>query len=253
MFVPYCASWRDLQHRPSWSPVRGTKREAAPRRTWLLLLCPAPGRHQAPPSHFNYGWHCLKTRREKATHRFYGEAHTHYLEGFMALKLFPLWRRGFIWYGAEMHCDTRMCTQQVGKKFRHWRGLEHLTCLRCFQRQWVFPCCCPLNVTQMCHQSICVKPNKRLFVSHGTWHLPVPPLPARASPLLKKIPDFCWLRLWHEDNSQTAGWRWTQPAQSSLLPSYSLPVCLSYCQADSPLSAVVFSPFALDNWVMPEL
>lgn len=47
------------------------QREAAPRRTWLSLLCLAPGRHQASPSHFNYGWHCLRTRREKATHRFY--------------------------------------------------------------------------------------------------------------------------------------------------------------------------------------
>lgn len=66
------------------------QREAAPRRTWLLLLCPAPGRHQASPSHFNYGWHCLKTCREKATHRFYWEAHTHYLKGFTAQKLFPV-------------------------------------------------------------------------------------------------------------------------------------------------------------------
>lgn len=36
-----------------------TQREAAPLQTWLLLPCPAPGRHQASPSHLNYSWHCL--------------------------------------------------------------------------------------------------------------------------------------------------------------------------------------------------
>lgn len=67
----------------------------------------------------------------------------------------------------------------------------------------------------------------------------------------KKNPDFCWLRLQQRDNSQTTGWRWTQPAQSSLLPSCSMHVCLSYCQTDSPLSAVVFSPLPLttESWL----
>lgn len=55
-------------------------------RTWML--CPAPGGHQASPSHFNCGWHCLKTRREKATHRFYWEAHTHYLKRFLRYRNF---------------------------------------------------------------------------------------------------------------------------------------------------------------------
>lgn len=49
---------------------------SAPHQTWLLLLCPAPGRHQASPSHFNYGWHCLKTCREKATQVLLQSPHT---------------------------------------------------------------------------------------------------------------------------------------------------------------------------------
>lgn len=131
--APYCVSWHDSQHHPSWSAVAlqsEAQREAAPHRVWLLLPCPAPGRHQASPSHSNYSWHCLKTCREKATHRFYWEAHTHYLTGFTALSIFPAERRRFIWYGTEMHCDTHTHWQKAREDFRHWRRLEPLTCLK---------------------------------------------------------------------------------------------------------------------------
>lgn len=47
---------------------------------------------------------------------------------------------------------------------------------------------------------------------------------------------FFWLLL------KQKGWRWTQPARSSLCLSAFFP---PYCQADSPLSAVVFSPLPL--------
>ncbi len=58
----------------------------------------------------------------------------------------------------------------------------------------------------------------------------------------QKIPDFCWLTLQHEDNGQTTGWRWTQPAQSSLRLSVFLTVRLTpHC-----LPWFV-PPFALDN------
>lgn len=79
----------------------------------------------------------------------------------------------------------------------------------------------------------------------------MPFLSVRGSPLPQKTPDFCWLRLQQENNGQTTGWRWTQPAQSSLLPSFSMHVCLSYCQTDSPLSAVAFSPLPLttESWL----
>lgn len=64
---------------------------------------------------------------------------------------------------------------------------------------------------------------------------------ARASPLPQKIPDFCWLRLQQEDNSQTTGWRWTQPAQSSLRLSVFLtvrltPHCLPWFSSPLPLT-----------------
>ncbi len=53
------------------------QREAAPHQTWLLPPCPAPGRHRASPSHFNYGWHCPRTCREKATQVLLRSPHTH--------------------------------------------------------------------------------------------------------------------------------------------------------------------------------
>lgn len=114
------------------------QRGAAPHQTWLLLLCPAPGRHRASPSHFNYGWHCLKTCREKATHRFYWEAHTHYLKGFTAQKIFPVEtgiylerRRDARWHTLHTHKHTQTHTHKTsGKNFWQWQGLKHLTCLR---------------------------------------------------------------------------------------------------------------------------
>lgn len=140
-----------------------------------------------------------------------------------------------------MHGDTHS-----GKNFRHWRGLKHLTCLRwgIFKGSTFSPCFCSLNVTQMCHLSVFLKltksSNKKGFCS-DTSHLNVPPLPARASPLPQKTPDFCWLRLQHEHNSQTTGWRWTQPVQSSLRLSLFLtvrltPDCLPWFSPPLPLT-----------------
>lgn len=67
----------------------------------------------------------------------------------------------------------------------------------------------------------------------------------------KKIPDFCWLRLQQvsikKPDHRTEVDLTCPP---SLPPPFSLSVFLSYCQADSPLSAVVFSPVGLDNWVI---
>lgn len=88
----------------------GTKRGSSPvgRGCCCPVLLLAGTRHLHHT--FNCGWHCLKTRREKATHRFYGEAHTHYLKKkrsffFYCTETFPS-RRGFICYGAEMRSDT---------------------------------------------------------------------------------------------------------------------------------------------------
>lgn len=63
---------------------------------------------------------------------------------------------------------------------------------------------------------------------------------ARASPFPQQIPDFCWLTL-QEDKSQTTGWRWTQPAQSSLRMSVFLtvrltPHCLPWFSPPLPLT-----------------
>ncbi len=61
------------------------------------------------------------------------------------------------------HIHTHTCSS--GKNFRHWRGLKHLICLRwgTFKRRCIFPCFYPLNVTQMCHQSICLSLQKALI------------------------------------------------------------------------------------------
>lgn len=149
---------------------------------------------------------------------------------------------------AQRCSDKHTYTQQAGKIPNTDEALNtSLAWDESFSKALHFPILLPSNVTQMCHQTICLKLTKsyikRLFVQRCTWHLLVPPLPARASPLLQKIPVFCWLRLQQEDNSQTTGWRWTQPAQSSLSLSVLTPHCLPW----------FFSPFALDNWVMPEL
>lgn len=143
---PFSASWHDLWHCPSWfvgALQPETQRDAAPLRTCLF---PAPGRHWASPSHFNYGLHCLKTPREKATHRFLlSSPHTHYLKAFTAQGLFLVQE----WIYTHEH------TASGGKIPRltvPWT--PHLPDMRRFQRRCIFSCCCPLNMTQMCHQSI---------------------------------------------------------------------------------------------------
>lgn len=85
------------------------KERQLPCQTRLLLPCPAPGRHPASPSHFNYGWHCLKTRRGRGHTRVFIEKPTHTLpkKGFTVQKLFP----------AEARIYLRdALTEQVGKK-----------------------------------------------------------------------------------------------------------------------------------------
>lgn len=127
----------------------------------------------------------------------------------------------FVW-----HRDAQGHMYNKWEDFWHWLGLEHLTCLRCsiFKRRWVFPCCCPLNVTQMCHQSVCLKltkgSNKKPFCLVQYMTFACMDFPSSSD----RFSDFCWLSLQQEDNSQTTGWRWVQPAQSSLL----LPACLSF-------------------------
>lgn len=247
MLVPYCASWHDLQRHPSCSAEAfhsAVQREAATHRTRLLFRRPAPGRHQASPSHFNCGWHCLKTCRGKATQVLLRSPHTNYLKRFYGTETFSpvetriylVWRRDALWH-------THTASEKV---FRHRRGLKHLTCPRwgAFKRMCIVPCCCPLNVTQMC-QSICVMKlkqslNKRPFVLFRSWHLLVPHLTG--------FPSFPCRKFLMSVGSD-CNKRDRMEVDSTLL----LPVCLSYRQADSSLSAVGFSLFALDNWVTPEL
>lgn len=53
-----------------------TQREAAPLKTWLLLVCSAPGRHQASPSHLKL-WLALSVDMEKRPHTGFIEKPTH--------------------------------------------------------------------------------------------------------------------------------------------------------------------------------
>lgn len=73
--------------------------------------------------------------------------------------------------------------------------------------------------------------NKKTFVSRT--------LPARVSSIAPKVPDSFWITLKQENNSQTTGWRWTQPAQSSLAVFLTVrltPHCLPWFSPTLPLT-----------------
>lgn len=103
--------WRYLRHRPSCFAQRG----AAPRQTRLLLPCPAPGRHPASPSHFNYGLALSEDAQGKRPHTGFIERPTHTLpKKVLRRRNFSQRRRGFIW-------ETRS-RSKWGKNPWHRRG-----------------------------------------------------------------------------------------------------------------------------------
>lgn len=205
--------------------------------------CPAPGRHPASPSHSNHGRHCLQTRWEKATHRFYCEAHTLDLKkAFTPKRRFPVERRDLFGVAQRLHtatCNTHTHTQSK------WTGLQNLLCLRwgifkgsgfshaATLRMWP-RCVIKVSVSSL-HNPI------KAFLSH-THYVTIAHTATQ---------HFFWWLLWFllaqigtKDNSQTTGRRWTQPAQFSLLTSSSVflsvsptPKCLQSLAVDDGAAA----------------
>lgn len=228
---PFCAIWHDSQRRSSWFAAvwhrERHKRRAAARRTWLSVLCPAPGRQQASSSHFNYGRHCLKTHREKATHRFLWRSPHTLSKMLYGAETFP----GSAW-------DLYLLAQRHNRHNHTYLTLTSLTCLR---RAWIC----------MYHPSISLKvtesSNKRLFFWTSTWHLLVPSLLVRGFPLPQK-----WFLL------AQAATRGQQPDHRMevdstcpvLPPSFLLRACLSFLLSDwLPTVCRGFLPLTTESWL----
>lgn len=103
------------------------KERQLPCQTRLLLPCPAPGRHPASPSHFNYGWHCLKTRRGRGHTRVFIEkpTHTHYLKRFYGAETFP--RGGEDLFARRAHGASGKKIPDADEAFKHLICLRRLT------------------------------------------------------------------------------------------------------------------------------
>lgn len=136
-----CAKWHDLLHHPSWFcqvfTVRGRLCTGQGCCCHVLLL--------ASSSPFNCGWHCVQTCKEKATRRFYWEAHTQHL------------KKGFLRH------RNRFSTNRDRDKFPASSSPE-LICDETWDKAVNFPMLIPFAcVINVCVGSSQKSPNKRVF------------------------------------------------------------------------------------------